>query len=314
MSTDKPTDENIRAIGSMLQKLSWADRETRAKVQAYGVDVIPLNYYSNIPSIEEVDNSFEYKDGAPPYGTEIFEPYTIKKTLLQLMEYSAEFAPPVEGSESNPSTFFWKNGLFSYSDAMSFYSFVRLAKPASIVEIGSGFSTLVAIKGIEKNKFGTIHCVEPYPREFLKTEKRINLHTMKAQEITSKFLNGILKDDDILFIDSTHTVKTGGDCLHIYLRLLPQIKRNIYVHVHDVFLPFGMPKDWLVESQRFWTEQYLLYAFLIDNPKAQVLYGSNYSATFNADLLNQMMGGKYGSGGGSLWFRYNGALSHKTAV
>ena len=32
-------------------------------------------------------------------------------------------------------------------------------------------------------------------------------------------LNSVLDDGDILFINFTHTVKTGSDCLHIYLRL-----------------------------------------------------------------------------------------------
>jgi len=90
--------------------------------------------------------------------------------------------------------------------------------------------------------------------------------------------------------------------------LLPEIRRNVFVHVHDVFLPFGMPKEWLLDRQIFWTEQYLLLAFLVDNPKASVLYGSNYNAKWNSSLMEKLMGGKYAFGGGSLWFRYNGNL------
>ncbi len=47
-------------------------------------------------------------------------------------------------------------------------------------------------------------------------------------------------------------------------------------------------------------------AFLIDNPKATVLYGSSYNAEFALEKMNVFMGGKCGVGGGSLWFRYNG--------
>jgi hypothetical protein len=186
-----------------------------------------------------------------------------------------------------------------------------MLRPANIVEIGSGFSTLVAIEAINKNRAGMVHCIEPFPREFLKKDNRIALYTVKAQDIDPGFLNGILRDNDILFIDSTHTVKTGSDCLHIYLRLLPEIRRNIFVHVHDVFLPFGMPQNWLLNQQLFWTEQYLLLAFLIDNPKASVIYGSNYNEKWNSLLMEKLMGGKYPFGGGSLWFGYNGTHNCK---
>jgi hypothetical protein len=107
----------------------------------------------------------------------------------------------------------------------------------------------------------------------------------------------------VLFIDSTHTVKTGGDCVHIYLRLLPALRREVLVHAHDIFLPHGMPRDWLMRHY-YWTEQYLLLALLTDNPRARVLYGSAYHERYNPGPLTELMGGKYGAGGGSLWFRY----------
>jgi hypothetical protein len=300
-------DEINSSIGAMLKRLAAADKETIAKIQAYGVDVIPVNFYSNTPSITEIERSYEYTSDEPPYlDTAVFKPEPLLQTLRQLLQFSTEFNPPVNGNEDEPSGFFWSNSVFSYSDAMSYYCFVRLIKPATIVEIGSGFSTLVAIQAVEQNRSGKIHCIEPYPRRFLSKLNRIELHTVIAQEISPEFLNDILRDNDILFIDSTHTVKTGSDCLHIYLRLLPRIKRKIFVHVHDVFLPFGMPKNWLLNNRYFWTEQYLLLAFLIDNPKARVIYGSNYNARWNSSLMEELMKQKYGYGGGSLWFRYDG--------
>jgi hypothetical protein len=313
MSEFELTEELILSISPILKRLAEADRETRAKLQnTYGVDVIAVNYYSNTPSIDEIENSYEYQSDDPPYlNTDVFEHETLQQMLRQLLKFSAEFTPPVDGDENNPNSFFWGNSMFSYSDAISYYSFVRLIRPASIVEIGSGFSTLVAIEAVEKNQFGTIHCIEPYPRQFLKQEKRINIHPLKAQDISSEYLNEILRDNDILFIDSTHTVKAGSDCLHIYLRLLPKIKRDIFIHVHDVFLPFAMPEQWQLDYQYYWTEQYLLLAFLIDNPKAKVLYGSTYNVMWNWPLMEKLMEKKSRVGGGSLWFRYNGSLPYK---
>jgi hypothetical protein len=305
------TDEEISLVGPILQRLVWADKETRAKIQKFEVNVLPINFYSNTPSIEEIESSYEYTIETPPYfNPNVFEPKRFRQTLEQMLKFSTEFNPPLDGDEDKCQRFFWKNSQFSYSDAMSYYCFVRLIRPSTIVEIGGGFSTLVALEAVENNQTGAIHCIEPFPREFLKRDKRISLHPVKAQDIGAGFLNDILHDNDILFIDSTHTVKTGSDCLHIYLRLLPEIKRNVFVHVHDVFLPFGLPKEWLLDRQIFWTEQYLLLAFLIDNPKASVLYGSNYNANWNSSLMGQLMANKYPFGGGSLWFTYNGNTHH----
>jgi hypothetical protein len=307
MSKNEVSDKEISLVTPILQRLLSSDEETMVKIQKMGVNVLPCNFYSSTPSIEEIQGSFEYTSDEPPYlNSRVFDEHRFRQTLEKLIEFSIEFNPPVDGDEENCLRFFWKNGQYSFSDAMSYYCFIRMTKPSTIMEIGAGFSTLVALEAVEKNSICSVHCIEPYPREFLKKDNRIHLNCIKAQEIEVEYLNDTLQDGDILFIDSTHTVKSGSDCLHIYLRLLPEIRRNIFIHVHDVFLPFGMPKDWLLNRQLFWTEQYLLLAFLIDNPKASLVYGSNYNAKFLPKLMEALMGGKYPFGGGSIWFKYNG--------
>lgn len=191
---------------------------------------------------------------------------------------------------------------------MAYYAYIKRIRPKTVLEIGSGFSSLIALDALRKNGSGKLICIEPFPRPFitkLGSEGGLELQRLRAQDVTAAMLNSLLEDGDILFIDSTHTVKTGSDCLHIYLRLLPQINKKILVHAHDIFLPFGMPQKWLIEHQIYWTEQYLLLALLIDNPRAKLLFGSAFHKHFNADLLSQFMRGRAG-GGGSFWFEYDG--------
>jgi len=292
---------------AVLQKLVWADIETRRKLQEHGVSVTPSNFYSTIPSIKEVEESYEYSSGQVPYPSEqLFSDRRLLEELIALTTFSTEFSPPREGEENSCTNFFWNNSQFSYSDAMSYYSFIRRYKPARVVEIGSGFSSLVAIEALQKNQEGELFCIEPYPRPFLLQREDIRLMQKKAQDVSVEELNELLRDGDILFIDSTHTVKTGSDCLHIYLRLLPMVKHNIIVHVHDIFLPFGMPKSWILEHQLFWTEQYLLLALLTDNHKCKVLFGSAYHMARNATALGKFMHDRNSPGGSSFWFKYSG--------
>ncbi|WP_082151536.1 dienelactone hydrolase family protein [Caenimonas sp. SL110] len=301
---------NLKIGMPILKRLLWGPREERELIQGAGINVIPANFYSSIPSIAEVRESYEYVEGAVPYLDEsIFDPQTMRGTLAELVPWSADFTPELEGDQETCRSYFWKNSQFSFSDSMSYWAFVRKTKPKTVVEIGSGFSSLVAMEALEKNGAGTLRCIEPYPRPFitgLASEGRIKHIPVRAQDVTPDMLNDMLEDGDILFIDSTHTVKSGSDCLHIYLRLLPAIRKKVLVHVHDVFLPFGMPQAWLLDMHIYWTEQYLLLAFLTDNPRARVLFGSAYNEHFNKPLLEDFMHGRFASGGGSFWFEYDG--------
>ncbi|MFT5447514.1 MAG: hypothetical protein ACI9DC_002689 [Gammaproteobacteria bacterium] len=293
-----------------ILKLAWADREERRNLQEKGLNVIPSNFYSSVPSISETLSSFEYQESTPPYlGCGIFDEEKLREELSELIPFSADFDPPKDGDEETCRSYFWQNSQFSFSDGMSYYAYLRRIKPKTVVEIGSGFSSLAAIEALRKNGSGNLRCVEPYPRPFitaLSDDRALELLNIRAQDLTPDALNSMLSDGDVLFIDSTHTVKTGSDCLHIYLRLLPQIDKKIFVHVHDIFLPFGLPQKWVLDSQIHWTEQYLLLAFLLDNPKIKVLFGSAYHEKFNAELLEQFMHTRFRSGGSSFWFEYNG--------
>jgi hypothetical protein len=124
----------------------------------------------------------------------------------------------------------------------------------------------------------------------------------RAQDIETPFFTSLLRDGDLLFIDSTHTVKHDGDCLHIYLRLLPAVDADITVHVHDIFLPETLSLKHMRDNQLFWNEQYLLYAYMSQNPRTRTIYGSRYHTQRNSERLERFMHGRYKAGGGSFWF------------
>src|SRR5579872_6666250 len=59
------------AAAALLPKDAWlwSDLEVRRRIQAQGINVVPANFYSNTPTIADIENSFEYVDGRrnPPY-------------------------------------------------------------------------------------------------------------------------------------------------------------------------------------------------------------------------------------------------------
>ena len=105
--------------------------------------------------------------------------------LRELTPYGEAFMPPLEGNEETcDQGFFWNNSQFSYCDAMAYYAFLRRLQPTKVVEIGSGFSSLVAMEALKANKKGSLTCIEPYPRPFLPLIEGIELIKSPVQNIS----------------------------------------------------------------------------------------------------------------------------------
>ena len=289
------------------QRVGRAPREIREFLETHGVLVMPVDQYTAVPLLRDLPDSFEGTGVAPkPVYDKLFDRELVREYINGMMEFSTEFSPVQKGDAENAKEFFWENPLFSFSDAMAYYCFIRMRKPRRIVEIGSGFSTLVASAAIEKNGLGEIICIEPSPRPFVRSIPHVQgLIQKKIQMISVSEFKDILGAATILFIDSTHTVKIGSDSLYIYLILLPSLSNNLLVQSHDIYLPFGMPPAFSSDHHIHWNEQYLLYAYLLGNSNAQILYGSYYGYHFLADELTALMAGKYGIGGASLWYEIN---------
>jgi hypothetical protein len=56
----------------------------------------------------------------------------------------------------------------------------------------------------------------------------------------------------------------------VILDVLPRLARGVLVHFHDIWLPWEYHPR-LVDELGFWNEQYLLQAYLSDNPNWRVV-------------------------------------------
>jgi Methyltransferase domain len=170
--------------------------------------------------------------------------------------------------------FDFENDYFSGFDAAVYYSLIRHLMPQRIIEIGGGHSTQIAGKALAANEKGKLSCIEPYPEErLLAAGPGIDVIQKRVEEIDVDFFS-CLEANDILFIDSSHTVKFGSDVCYEFLEVLPCLKRGVWVHVHDIFFPHDYPAEWLMKRRLALNEQYLLEAFL------------SFSSTFTPQLAN----------------------------
>jgi hypothetical protein len=176
-------------------------------------------------------------------------------------------------------------------DALTLYAMIRRLKPARYMEVGSGLSTfycsLAAKRNLQENRPTRIQCIEPFPYPKLKEIENIELTVSEVQDVpVSEFQR--LSEGDVLFIDSSHTVRIDGDVPYLILEVVPALAPGVYVHVHDIPFPYNSPHPaalWPLLADPtayhwpvFWTEAMLLQAFLAFNSRFEIVLSARFSA------------------------------------
>lgn len=181
----------------------------------------------------------------------------------------------------NPPEFHLNNRSFESGDAEYWYQMIRLKKPSTIIEIGSGNSTRMALRAIariavEDTAYRCNHiCIEPYEIPWLDSCNDVTVIRQTVESMGVRFFQQLQKND-ILFIDSSHVIRPRGDVLFEYLELLPTLSQGVIVHIHDIFSPRNYLSVWLRDEVRFWNEQYLLEAFLSNNDEWKIIGALNF--------------------------------------
>jgi hypothetical protein len=230
------------------------------------------------------------------------EEFQLELLSEQFNKLSYEYSSfPIKAESSK--AFYLDNDAFSGIDPYIFYCMIRNFKPRTIIEVGSGHSTLLGAQASRLNNSTRYICIDPWPREFISIGvPSVDFIRERVEHVELNIFHQ-LQPDDILFIDSSHVVRTGGDVSFIILEILPLLKKGVIIHFHDIFLPFDYPKDWIVRDHRFWTEQYLLQAYLAENEHVEVLFASHFIAEKHASQIRQTFPNALSLDGGSFWIR-----------
>lgn len=197
-------------------------------------------------------------------------------SLLEVLpEYSARFSS-FHNTIANDVGYSFDNSYFSSPDAEILYAIVRQYKPKRFIEIGCGNSTRIVRQAIKDGTLDTsLISIDPSPR--------IDIVGFSDQ-IISRFVEdiefgaaiGLLTKNDILFIDSSHILKTGSDVAFLFLNVLPTLPSGVVIHIHDIFLPYEYPMDWVMQHSYGFNEQYLLQALLSLGEGYEVIWPGYY--------------------------------------
>ena len=282
--------------------------------QRLGLNITLKTFESPVPDLTELDDDLWSR------RSELIGINSNKKQQLELLSsfvstYRNEYEQfPLEKT-GILHEYYVNNGSFGSVDGDVLYCMIRRFKPHRLIEIGSGFSTRLIVQSILKNKeeddqykchFTTI---DPFPSDIVRTGfphfSSSQLICKKVQHVPlSEFSK--LSENDILFIDTSHVLKTGGDVAYEYLEILPRLEKGVIIQIHDIFLPVEYPKVWLFDSNNFFNEQYLLQAFLAFNNSFEVIWAGNYMNLNYPDALEKAFSSYQRAeqwNGSSVWIR-----------
>ena len=228
-----------------------------------GMHILPVHYFSALPSVLELERT--KKRWAQPSelpGIDVNVDAQLER-LRQVVEPRYD-----EHAYERAARDSGIRGLGEI-EGLVLDAIVRDLRPSRVIEVGSGTSSFVIARALEANGKGTLTCIEPVPPpSLLHLDARlldVPVQDVPIETFTSLGLN------DLLFIDSSHAVKPGGDVNSLLLEVVPRLRPGVVVHLHDINLPFDYQPD-VLQTFLIWTEVSLLRALLTDNERLRIMF------------------------------------------
>jgi len=241
--------------------------------QKFKLNILPNHFYTQIPNIQELKNETYWRypmSMAGVNGTDLQNQLSFLSSICTKEPITKLASANIHADAIKING---ESGGYGTIECEVLYCFIRNVQPKRIVQVGCGVSTATILMAAFDSGYNPeIICIDPYPTNYLQRiaqEGKIKLLKEKAQ-VTDIAVFTSLGSNDLLFIDSTHTVKPGSEVNRIILEILPRMNTGVWVHFHDIFFPFDYRRDILSRDMFFWSETSLLHAFLINNPKYEI--------------------------------------------
>lgn len=301
-------DSELEQFLSTLAKEAFkrnVHNEYFEKWQRAGIHLTPNHLYSPIPDTSLLPESL-WENPSSLSGIDMNDSHQLDflKNIFPQFQDELDRIPYQESEDE--TQFYLDNNHFSGTDALVLYAMIRHFKPKRIVEIGSGFTTLLALQALQQNNVDNplFIAIDSRPSDMLRNdiEGLDHLIIKNIQDVDVELFS-ILDDGDILLIETSHVVHANSDVNRIILDILPTLNSSVIIHIHGIFLPFEYPKQWIMENHRFWNEQYLFQAFLSGNKDFQVLFGNTYMQYKYPQQMRDTFPKSNWWGGGSFWLQ-----------
>ena len=307
-------EKKIDEIGiDLVSYMAKSGRGTDKCLEA-GVFPMPVHFYQPVPDLADLQSRDIWSRVSKLDG--------LRWNTEKFLDYLSEVATfqPEEGwlvaPSQNSMEFCLENTGFSFVCASLLYGMILKNRPKRIIEIGSGNSSKVILQALsdirsDANEGYDVEytIIDPYcsfeEKHF--APLKVNILRIPVEEADMALFQA-LESDDILFVDSSHVVRIGGDVNFEILDVLPILAEGVFVHFHDIVMPYEYDKVYATNPKFrvFWTESYMLQAFLAFNKAYEILLPAAYLCKTQLETLeshypNMMNHSNWGSG--SFWIR-----------
>lgn len=233
--------------------------------QRFGANVLPHHFYSSIPDMRTLASTGSWKQPRTMIG--VLGAEDLDAQLAVLREWFAVAVPEPTWREACR-----EHGEGGYGPIESdvLYAFIRTERPRRIVQVGAGVSTAIILRAARDSAYEPqIVCIDPFPTSYLLERADhgdVTLVPEPAQDVDASVLLAV-GDGDLLFVDSTHTVKPGSEVNRLVFEVLPRLPPGAWVHFHDITFPYDYSRGLMTEDLFFWGESALVLAFLVGNER-----------------------------------------------
>lgn len=303
-------DKKLARGESLADLLEWLLTSKEAERYKHRLFMPPGHFYSPIVDTAAIADTFPRTRPAPPERLRDVEIDIESMTDL----WTGSLAPILKSSQLPQQAdglhrYHFENPAYSYGDGSILRAMILLHRPRRIVEVGSGYSSACILDtAFDEGELDTrITFVEPYAtllKSMLRPqdEARVSIHECGVQQAPLEIFEE-LEENDILFIDSTHVVKTGSDVVYELTEVLPRLKPGVLIHFHDIFYPFEYSHQWVVEQNRSWNEIYALRNFLAFNAAFKVVFFNDMFLQLRRDAIERDYPLFLKNSGGAIWLK-----------
>lgn len=276
---------------------------------AVPLHVPPGHYYSPVTNPREAERAIAaieaepWPETLPGIGIDRGAMITTWNALLPYFSRNAFPVSPTQGFR-----YAYDNPSYSWGDGSVLQAMIRIFSPRRIIEVGNGWSSACMLDCVELylEKECEFTFIDPHQGSLQEligpTKASVRFLECGVQEVPKEIFDDLEKDD-ILFIDSTHVLKTGSDVGFELFHILPRLKSGVLVHIHDMFWPFEYPRLWAVDENRAWNELYAVRAFLMFNEQWEIVMFNDYLAKIEPQMIESTWSPFLINSGGALWLR-----------
>jgi predicted O-methyltransferase YrrM len=267
----------------------------------------PGHFFSPVVDPDTVRPYYEASMAVQPedIGGIDFRLGAMKAFWLQNQEFIR--ATPFGEAPTPGNRYSSQGGPYPIGDAITLRAMIGHYKPKKIIEIGSGFSTACMLDAAEHAGLKDLHitCIDPdftRLRSLLKPgdEERLELHERVVQGMPLEPFSK-LQANDILFIDSTHVLKTGSDVHYELFYILPLLKPGVIVHFHDCRFPLEYSPKQVFEKNYSWNEVYAVRALLMYSNRFRVVFHNSLFCQREEELVRETIPACLRNPGSGLW-------------